>query len=205
MNEKSKNLIANGITPDMYDGCMVECWNEIGYNFPFSDYGRSFFGKIVGIRRTLFSRLYWMKNIIPGYPHALNELFKKIKYAVTPFYRIRYKFIQAFSDSNDGKLLDNGLDFGYVRSRDIDKSYYMVSFSGYRYKLMRILFLDENENRQNVFISGIVGTKVEKRSEVIATGWVYNRKSFLKELDKVIRLTPELNWFEFDENGELIM
>lgn len=156
-------------------------------------------------------RWHWQSRVSPSFPAFFKDIWKNVKififWNLSPWLHTRYKFLESFVNLNGCKLLDNDINWVYVRNRDIDCAYYTLRFSGFRYRLIKTQILKDGEERgQNGFMTGIMlalnekaETEADKYRQVntpICSGWVFGWKSFVREFDKIIALTPDLEWFK---------
>ena len=151
----------------------------------------------------------WDIHISPSFPNAFLRLWNNIMVFLTPWYRIRFKFLKGFMNCNSSKALSSNRYYSYVRNRVKEIAYYTLTFTGFHYKLTKIVLRDAEGRHGNIFWSGIsiaLSDKSEKEKQkeidsfkeeisVICTGWVFGWKSAVRELNKIAKLTPDLQWF----------
>ena len=156
----------------------------------------------------LFSRRVWDPSISPSFATCYHRIKKNLNTFLTPWYTMRRKFMCAFANKNDCKLLDDDYNNVYVRNRKRDCAYYSLDFCGFRYTLTKKIILDKNGEATNGFLAGISiafsdKPEEEKReeaklftekTEVVCTGWVFNVRTAIRELNKISKLTPDLDW-----------
>lgn len=100
-------------------------------------------------------------------------------------------------------------NWAYVRNRQADCAYYTLTFFGFHYRLDRTVIKDAKGDSVNGFTAGISiafdssKTDEEKQDEVesfveektrICSGWVFGMESALREINKIVSFTPDLNW-----------
>lgn len=162
----------------------------------------------------LFRRFNWYdRNCSPSFAEAFYRLYHNMMVFFTPWYKLRRRFIIAWYNENGSKLLDDGFDFGYIRTRDNPEiTYYELKFTGFRYKLIKTIIRDKNGSAVSGFLTGICiafsnKSDEEKRAEaetyteeksIVCTGWVFNIRQAVNELNKIAELTPELHWFNLN-------
>ena len=162
----------------------------------------------------LTDRFNWMWNCSPGFPEFFKRVYRNVKivllWYLSPWFRIRYWFITSFEDFNGGKPLDGTINWTCLRNRKADTVYYELKFCGFHYTLKRWRWLREGETEgENSFIEGFIlafdssKTDEEKRKEVksikkveekVCSGWVFGWKSFVRQFNKIVELTPDLEW-----------
>ena len=165
----------------------------------------------------LFNRYNWMRNCTPGFIEPMGRLWNNAQIFCTPWYRTRRKFKSGFANMNDSKLLSDGPDYVHIRNRQADCVYYTLKFFGFHYNLIKTVWRDSDGRAANTFISGILiafdssKTDEEKRkaakaikeeSEVIRSGWVFSLDDAIRELNEIVRITPDLEWFRWDQDDD---
>ena len=68
-------------------------------------------------RDWLGDRMNWMPECSPSFPQFFGRILHNITLFLTPWYHLRRSFICAWINYNGSKLLDDGLSYGYVRTR----------------------------------------------------------------------------------------
>ncbi len=161
----------------------------------------------------------WDKDIYPSFPKAFGAVFNNVLIFLTPWYRIRRKFLNGFINCNGSKLLDNDYCSAYVRNRASECAYYDLEFCGFHYRLTKKILRDDEGNSCNGFLVGISlafsdKSSDEKKKEAdsyveeksfVCSGWVWGWQSAVRELNKIVSLTPDLGWYshsEFDKGEE---
>jgi len=152
----------------------------------------------------LFSRHNWDPCFMPSFAAAAKALVENIRivlyWHLSPWFHMRYRFLQYFVNMNSSKLLDEGVRFAYVRNRQPDCAYYTMKFRGFRYTLTRKRFVGDDGcvvNMFHKFIESIESGEENPVKEVcttVCTGWVFGWKSFVSEMEKVASLTEDLEW-----------
>ena len=151
----------------------------------------------------------WDKDVFASFPRAFRAILNNIFIFLTPWYRIRRKFINGFINCNDSKLLDCNFCSAYVRNREQDCAYYRLTFTGFHYKLVKTVLRDGEGKASNRFVVGLCTafsnkSDEEKKKELdsyqeehtkICSGWVFGWNSAVYELNKIACLTPDLEWF----------
>ncbi len=154
----------------------------------------------------------WSRCVTPSFPHAFKAIINNILIFLTPWYRIRRKFLNGFINCNGSKLLDNDYCSAYIRNRKEECAYYTLTFTGLYYKLVKKVIRDKEGVASNGFAAGVTlaldpnKTEEEKREEadsyteekkVVCTGWVFGFESAVKELNKIAFLTQDLEWWSY--------
>ena len=160
----------------------------------------------------LFDRTCWSREFYsPSYPNFIRACLRNVYEFLTPWYGIRRAFLCAFENWNGCKVLDGGPSWTYIRNRFTEQAYYTLTFTGWRYRLVRRQVLDEDNTPVNVYIAGLQDMardeprKYTEKENTVATGWVLGRRSFILELEKVAAMTPDLEWLNGGgEEGETI-
>lgn len=159
--------------------------------------------------RWITSRWTWGDvNTSPSICNCMHRIAYNVKvvllWYMSPWFRMRYRFILTFVNFNGCKLLDSGINWALVRNRVEDCAYYTMSFSGFRYTLYRKKLLKDGETGgQNMFIQGIITAfsedgdrgKFHEVTEKVCSGWVFGWRSFVREMNRVVEKTPDLEWY----------
>lgn len=183
-------------------------FEDISYSWP--RYIKSHYGNIWN---WLTDRWNWYGiHTSPGFLKFFYDIYRNVEtfflWHLSPWCHIRYRFLNAFVNWNDCKLLDDGMNFAYIRNRQSDCVYYTLKFMGFHYVLKKTRILkDGEEGGQNAFISGILlgfGTdeedleeekaKFHEVTEKVTSGWVFGYRSAVREMEKIAELTPDLSW-----------
>lgn len=171
-------------------------------------------GGLVGWCKWLTHKFNWDANVYPSFGSYLMKVANNVRvfflWTLSPWFHIRYRFIDTFVNINDSKLMDCGVSSAFVRSRGPDVAYYRLRFIGFRYTLDRRRFVKDGENNGvNCFLTGFCialnddMTDEQKRTEAesykrveerVCTGWVFGWRSFVREMDKIVSLTPDMEW-----------
>lgn len=157
----------------------------------------------------------WKKNCSPGFPEFFSRVWKNVKivfyWYLSPWFHMRYWFLDAFINRNDCKLLDSDINWAYIRNRQSDMAYYTLELCGFHYTLTKMQIMEDGkEGGQNGFLLGIcVGlanmtdeereaaeAKIHEVRTKVCSGWIFGWKSFVREFNKVVEKTPDLNWFK---------
>ena len=185
----------------------VRCWHSI-YDYVHLDIWRDWLGR----------SFHWRKNCSPSFVEAFSRLYTNVMQVLTPWYGLRRRFIAAWYNYNGSKLLDDGLDFGYVRTRDNPEcNYYEIKFFGPHYKMTKTVFRDPNGESVNGFLTGICIAFSDKSDEekqkeaeaireeksTVCTGWVFTPSQAARELNKIVALTPDLHWWNRRDDIEV--
>lgn len=154
----------------------------------------------------------WSKEVSPSFPHAFKAITSNFMVFLTPWYKIRRKFLNGFINCNGSKLLDNDYCSAYIRNRKEECAYYTLTFTGFHYKLVKKVIRDNAGNAKNAFVEGVSlaldpnKTDEEKQEEansyieekkVVCTGWVFGWNSAIRELNKIAYLTQDLEWWSY--------
>ena len=176
----------------------VRCWHSV-LDYVCLDIWRDWLGR----------SFHWRKDVSPSFVESFRRLWNNIMKILTPWYRLRRRFIAAWFCFNGSKLLDDGLDFGYIRTRDNPEyNYYELKFTGFHYKLTKIVLRDSNGESVNGFLTGLCiafsdksdeekheeAKSIKEEKTVVCTGWVFTYAQAARELNKIAALSPELHW-----------
>lgn len=151
----------------------------------------------------------WDSHITPSFADAFSNLWNNVIVFLTPWYRIRFKFLEGFTNCNGSKALSGNRYYSHVRNRVEEMAYYTLTFTGFHYKLIKMVLRDAEGRHSNAFLSGISialsdKSEEEKQKEIesykeefstVCTGWVFGWRSAVRELNKIVKLTPDLQWF----------
>ena len=150
---------------------------------------------------------HWDAGVSPSFPDAIGDIWDNLMLALTPWYRVRRKFMLGFVNLNGCKLLHHNRSHAYVRTRGNECVYYELIFTTFRYKLIKSqLFKKGDSKPRNQFIEAIgfigrldeeleeLSRQYEERISTVCTGWVFGWKSAVRELNKVAYLTQTLGW-----------
>ena len=163
--------------------------------------------------RWLFSRYNWDSCFMVSFTSAAKALVENIRivlyWHLSPWFHMRYRFLQYFVNMNSSKLLDDGVGFAYVRNRQPDCAYYTMKFRGFRYTLTRKKLVGADGCGINAFhrsLESIASGKdfdesyefeeepIKEVCTTVCTGWVFGWKSFVSEMEKVASITEDLEW-----------
>lgn len=184
------------------------CYETVWYAWPryFKDgYGNRW--------NWLTDKWNWHRHTSPGFPEFFFRIWKNIKififWYLSPWFHMRYRFLDVFAIQNDCKLLDDDINWKFVRNRQSDQAYYLLEFHGFRYTLTKTQIIKDGEDGgKNSFMLGmIIGlskmTDEEREAEKakyhevktkVCSGWVFGWRSFMREMNKIVDITPDLDW-----------
>lgn len=155
----------------------------------------------------------WDKCTSPSFPAFFHDIWENVKtvflWYLSPWFHLRYWFLSAFVNLNDGKLLDCEVNWAHIRNRKSDTAYYTLRLCGFHYTLTKTQFLKSGEEGgQSIFIQSMIlafsdlsdEERQKKADELkefkteVCSGWIFGWKSFAREFNKIVEKTPDLDW-----------
>jgi len=160
--------------------------------------------------KELFNRFNWIPNVYPSYPRGMLDLFDNIMVFLTPWYRFRRAMLQTFINPNDGKLLSSNRKSAELRTRTEDTVYYTLQFGLAKARLLKTVYVDRESGKScNMFIDwalralgGEPDRELTEKTETTDLGVCLTRKQCQRALDKIVELSPDLDWFDYEEGQE---
>ena len=155
----------------------------------------------------------WDSSCTPSFARFAKNVVNKILNDCTPWYRLRHRFIEGFVNPNGCKLLSNGFGWTYVRNRQENCAYYTLKFFGFHYRLIRSTLINNKGEACNAFLESISNMlkseddskpSYTEKTELVCSGWVFTRNQAIKELNRIVELTPDLEWIKLDDDGNYI-
>lgn len=153
----------------------------------------------------LFTRMGWNRDHSPSWGNAVADAINTAMVAITPWYRNRRDLLATIAEENGSKLLDCNRKRVYVRSRSLYGAYVEAKSGWFRTTVYAVKYLDPEDKPVNqfmnfvgAFVSGdsskLVRTTTQRR--VVASGFHFTRLQCQLLLNRVVKGTPELDWFD---------
>lgn len=173
-------------------------------------YQRPFFPTRWWRPKELFNRFNWIPGVYPSYPRGMLDLFDNIMVFLTPWYRCRRNMMKTFIVCNDGKLLNHYRKSAELRTRTEDAVYYTLRFGLAKARLLKTVYVDRESGKpQNIFIDWALRTlggesdrELLEKTETTDLGICLTRKQCQRALDKITELSPDLDWYDYEEGQE---
>ena len=150
----------------------------------------------------------WKSNLRYDFAPKLRKFWM----SSTPLFKNTYILDSWFVSNNGSKLLDYGLTFSYIRDRSEDQKYYWLKhhFGFVRiWEQQTLRIKDGKEEVVNLFLEGICNALSDESvpeyktiKNKIFSGFAITKKQFEKSKEKIKELTPNLGWFEYEDEDE---
>lgn len=123
-----------------------------------------------------------------------------------PWFKNRKLLLGNFIDRNSSKLLDWNHKSASIRTYGDNIIYYTILFNGFNMTLTKESTIDKRTDKTtNRFVNALFsvdGTadddNYEDKQEILLKGKCVTLKDAQKLFDKMVELTPELDWFDDD-------
>lgn len=156
---------------------------------------------------------WWQFNVTyaGGPKDRFFEFMNKVLNILTFYISPAKDLVSNKVNRNGGKLLSCKYNESYQRSRGEDQIYLYSKVNMFGYvKIIEDYVVDEDGNKINKFLNftviGMVDpdsakekiTKVKQHKKTIYSGFVFTRKKAIKTYLKIVKMTPELEWYRFN-------
>lgn len=150
-----------------------------------------------------------------GYRQAIPAIWNNVILFLTPWYRPFRQLLSTFRSKNGMKLLGDGRNYTFLRTRDYNQFYYTLRKRWLFWaELEEMVYIDNKIGKQvnafgagiSAFISGATVEETEERYDerrrVVCRGFIMTRRSCQRMMDRIVALTDDkIDWY-FPENKE---
>jgi len=170
----------------------------------------------------IFKRLgYWLDRDLwtfhcsPSFVGWIPDVWNNILVFLTPWLKNRRNMMYTFINENCGKLLNSKRNRALIRNRKENLYYYEMKSGLFGVKLVRLQYLDSKGESQSLFLNALAQmfSDDEEESKIVKTDKVvlckrwgcFTKKACQEFLDEAVEKTPDLEWWERDEKGSIVM
>jgi hypothetical protein len=132
---------------------------------------------------------------------------------LTPWLKTRRDMMHTFINENCGKLLDSGWNRALIRNRKENLCYYEMKSGLFGVTLTRTQYLDSEGESRSLFLEALTEAFAGEKSKIVKTDKTvlckrrgcFTKKACQEFLDEAVEKTPDLEWWERDEKGSIVM